>query len=275
MPDIINLNLIHQYMFNILITVIKQKYASNENSLIYKAKDIEIKMKNYLIIGGSSGIGLASSQLLAASGYRVFATYRSTLPPAEDLGITYFSYNVTDDENTFENLPEKLDGLVYCPGTINLKPFHRIKPAEFISDYEIQVAGAVKVIQAVLPKLKAAESGSVVLFSTVAVQTGFNFHSLISAGKGAVEGLTRALAAEFAPKIRVNCIAPSLTDTPLAKRLLDTPEKKALNAERHPLKRTGSPIDMAKAVKFLLDEDSSWITGQVIKIDGGLSVIKS
>lgn len=232
-------------------------------------------MKNYLIIGGSSGIGLSSSELLVKNGHHVFASYNSTLPPAYDSGISFFKYNVLEDENTFDHLPDQLDGLVYCPGTINLKPFHRITPETFGKDYELQLVGAVKVIQAVLPKLKAAENSSVVLFSTVAVQTGFNFHSLVSAGKGAVEGLTRALAAEFAPKIRVNCIAPSLTNTPLAGRLLNTPEKIDANAERHPLKRIGEPGDMANAVNFLLSDDSSWITGQILKIDGGLSTIKT
>lgn len=232
-------------------------------------------MKNYLIIGGSSGIGYSSAKLLAKNGHHVYASYNSTLPSTQDSDINFFKYNVLDDENTFDHLPVKLDGVVYCPGAINLKPFHRIKTDTFAKDYELQLIGAVKVIQAVLPKLKIAETASVVLFSTVAVQTGFNFHSLVSASKGAVEGLTRALAAELAPKIRVNCIAPSLTDTPLANRLLNTPEKIAGNAERHPLKRIGKSSDIANAVTYLLGDESSWITGQIFKIDGGLSAIKS
>jgi NAD(P)-dependent dehydrogenase (short-subunit alcohol dehydrogenase family) len=230
-------------------------------------------MKNYLIIGGSSGIGYTSAELLAKKGHHVYASYNSTLPSVQDSAVNYFKYNVLDDENTFDHLPEKLDGLVYCPGAINLKPFHRIKPETFSKDYELQLIGAVKVIQAILPKLKTAETSSIVLFSTVAVQMGFNFHSLVSASKGAIEGLTRALAAEFAPGIRVNCIAPSLTNTPLANRLLNTPEKIAGTAERHPLKRTGEAGDMANAIKFLLGDESSWITGQVLKVDGGLSAI--
>jgi len=232
-------------------------------------------MKNYLIIGGSSGIGLASAELLAKDGHHVYASYNSTLPRDQNSGISYFKYKVPDDESTFDHLPEKLDGLVYCPGAINLMPFNRIKPEIFASDFELQLIGAVKVIQAVLPKLKAAETSSVVLFSTIAVQKGFNFHSLVAASKGAVEGLTRALAAEFAPKIRVNCIAPSLTDTPLAQRLLRTPGKKEGNAQRHPLKRIGKASDMANAVIFLLGENSGWVTGQVLKIDGGLSAINA
>lgn len=230
--------------------------------------------KNFLIIGGSSGIGLASGRLLAEKGHNVYASYLNHAQETGTSGITYFKYDVHDEEFSFENLPEMLDGLVYCPGTIQLKPFHRIQAGSFIADYNLQVVGAVKVLQAVLPNLKKSELSSVVLFSTVAVQTGFSFHSLISASKGAIEGLTRALAAEFAPKIRVNCIAPSLTDTPLAKQLLNSPEKIEGNAQRHPLKRIGKTNDIANAVNFLLSSESSWVTGQVLKIDGGLSVIK-
>lgn len=163
---------------------------------------------------------------------------------------------------------------MYCPGTINLKSFSRIGPEEFIADYRLQLVGAVKVIQACLPKLKNAASSSVVLFSTVAVQTGFPFHSLVASSKGAVEGFTKALAAEFAPKIRVNCIAPSITDTPLAKNLLSSEEKKEASAQRHPLKRIGKPEDLAVLAEFLLSEKSSWITGQVLHIDGGISSLK-
>lgn len=239
-----------------------------------KKENSKLDMKNYLIIGGSSGIGYATSELLSMKGHKVYASYNTSQPNDHEPGISYFKYNVLEDQNSFDQLPDNLDGLVYCPGAINLKPFHRIKPDAFTSDYELQVVGAIKVIQAVLPKLKTAKNSSVVLFSTVAVQTGFNFHSLVSASKGAIEGLTRALAAEFAPEIRVNCIAPSLTDTPLAGRLLNTPEKIEGNAQRHPLKRIGKSEDMANAVNYLLGDESSWITGQVLKVDGGLSSIK-
>ncbi len=232
-------------------------------------------MKKYLIIGGSSGIGKAVSSQLFQKGHQVFASYNNTSPQLQDSEINFFKYNVLEENQTFEHLPEKLDGLVYCPGAINLKPFHRIKPETFASDFELQVIAAIKVIQAVLPKLKSADSSSIVLFSTVAVQTGFIFHSVVSASKGAIEGLTRALAAELAPTIRVNCIAPSLTDTPLASRLLSTPEKMAANAERHPLKRIGNTDDIASAVNYLLTEESGWMTGQILKVDGGLSSIKS
>lgn len=232
-------------------------------------------MKKYLIIGGSSGIGFSTSKLLAENGQSVFATYRTSLPSEYDSNINFFKFDVLSDEINLEWLPQEIDGLVYCPGAINLKPFHRSKPETFLEDYELQVIGAIKVIQAVLPKLKNAASPSIVLFSTVAVQKGFNFHSIVSASKGAIEGLTRALASEFAPKIRVNCIAPSLTDTPLASRLLSTTEKKEANAQRHPLKRIGTSEEIAKAVNYLLDNESGWITGQILKIDGGLSSINT
>ena len=143
-----------------------------------------------------------------------------------------------------------------------------------MNDFNLQVIGAIKVIQAIMPKLKKAENASIVLFSTVAVQTGFSFHSQVSASKGAIEGLTKALAAEFAPKIRINCIAPSLTDTPLATSLINTEQKAEANAQRHPLKRIGKAEDLANMAEFLLSEKSGWITGQVFHVDGGMSALK-
>jgi NAD(P)-dependent dehydrogenase (short-subunit alcohol dehydrogenase family) len=228
-------------------------------------------MKNYLIVGGSSGIGKKLVELLAEEGHNIYATFNGK--PQEDYGNVQFSrLNILDeDAPDIEFLPESLDGLVYCPGSINLKPFHRIKEQEFLDDYRLQVTGAVKIIQAALPRLKRSCHASVVLLSTVAVRTGFNFHSIVSASKGAVEGLTRALAAELAPAVRVNAVAPSLTDTPLAGRLLSTDEKKATLGQKNPMKRVGEPADIANAVKFLLGEESSWVTGQILHVDGGAS----
>ena len=163
---------------------------------------------------------------------------------------------------------------MYCPGAISLRPFNRIASEDFLKDYNLQVVGAVKVIQAALLKLKESKNGSIVLFSTVAVQLGLNFHSLVASSKGAIEGLTKALAAELAPTIRVNCIAPSLTNTPLAASLLNSDQKIDANAQRHPLKRVGTPLDIANAVEFLLTDKSSWVTGQILSIDGGMSTIK-
>jgi len=229
-------------------------------------------MKNIFIVGASSGIGKALTQILHEEGHKVYGTYLKN--HVQDNGAIYRKLNVLEEGIEPGFLPEKLDGLVYCPGSINLKPFHRIKPDAFVSDFELQVIGAIKIIQSVMPNLKAAENPSIVLFSTVAVQQGFNFHSQVATSKGALEGLTRALAAEFAPNIRVNAIAPSLTNTPLAGKLLSTDEKVEQNNERHPMKRIGEPLDIAQMASFLLSDKSSWVTGQILKVDGGMSSLK-
>jgi NAD(P)-dependent dehydrogenase (short-subunit alcohol dehydrogenase family) len=231
-------------------------------------------MENYLIIGGSSGIGQELANQLAAAGKQVYATYNRKEPAQENSAIRYYPLNVLDETISVDFLPEELSGLVYCPGSISLRPFERIKPADFEADFKLQVLGAVKLIQMVLPRLKKAANASIVLFSTVAVQTGLPFHTQIAASKGAIEGLTKALAAELAPKIRVNCIAPSLTDTPLAASLLNTEQKVEANAQRHPLKRIGTAADIANMAGFLLSEKTSWITGQILHVDGGMSAIK-
>ena len=231
-------------------------------------------MANFLIIGGSSGIGKELVNQLAANQHQVYATYKQTEVTSSNSLINYHHLDVLDDTLTLDFLPEVIDGLVYCPGSINLKPFNRIKPALFIEDYQLQVVGAVKVLQAILPKLKKSDQASVLFFSTIAVQAGFNFHSLVSASKGAIEGLTKALAAELAPTIRVNCIAPSLTDTPLASFLLNSDAKKEANAQKNPLKRIGQAADLANMADFLLSDKSSWITGQIFAVDGGMSTLK-
>lgn len=229
-------------------------------------------MSKYLVIGGSSGIGEATVQSLKEQGHSVIATYNNN-PQQNSEDIEYHHLNVLDDSLDLSFVGEELDGLVYCPGSIDLKPFKRFDPKEFLEDYELQVLGAIKVLQQVHPKLRRSENGAVVLISTVAVQTGFNFHSKVSSSKGALEGLTRALAAEFAPKVRVNAIAPSITDTPMASQLLSSEEKIKANADRHPLKEVGAAQDMAKAICFLLT-DAKWTTGQILTIDGGISSIK-
>jgi len=227
-------------------------------------------MKNYLIVGGSSGIGKALVDLINKEGHKTYATYNKN--PGE--GGSYHFLDVTAETLDLNFLPDSLDGFAYCPGSINLVPFARIKPDDFINDFQLQVVGAIRILQAILPKLKAAENASVVFFSTVAVQTGYNFHSQVATSKGALEGLTRSLAAELAPKIRVNAIAPSITDTPLAAKFLSSEDKKHANAQRHPLKKIGTPEDVAQMAAFLLSDKSSWMTGQILAVDGGMSSVK-
>lgn len=229
-------------------------------------------MKNAVIIGASSGIGAKLAELSVKSGYHVLGTYNDTSPSSNK--IEFHHLNVMDIDPDLSFLPDQIDCLAYCPGSINLKPFGRIRPEQFTEDFQLQVVGAVKVIQASLPALKKSDQASVVLFSTVAVQLGFNFHTQVATSKGALEGLTRSLATELAPHIRVNCIAPSLTDTPLASKLLSSDDKKKANADRHPLKKIGAPEDIAEMAAFLLSEKASWITGQIIHVDGGMSAIK-
>lgn len=230
-------------------------------------------MKNIIIIGGSSGIGEAITNELAKSNNAIYASYNKNIKESIDK-IYYFYLDVLANQQEINFLPDQIDGLVYCPGSILLKPFARISADEFLQDYQLQVIGAVKIIQQLLPKLKKSPAASIVLFSTVAVQTGFNFHSVVAASKGAIEGLTKALAAELAPKIRVNCIAPSITNTPLAATLLNTEEKITANAQRHPLKKIGTAEDLASMACFLLSDQAAWITGQIMHVDGGMSSIK-
>jgi NAD(P)-dependent dehydrogenase (short-subunit alcohol dehydrogenase family) len=231
-------------------------------------------MKNIVIIGCGNGIGFAASKLLSV-GNNVIGISRSHNSEIETLGIEFHELDILNgnlDEITF---PEIVDGLVYAPGSINLKPFNRLSVDDFRNDFEINVLGAVKTIQKLLPNLKRSDSASVILFSSVAAKLGMPFHASISASKSAVEGLTKSLAAELsAQKIRVNAIAPSLTDTNLASQLLSTPEKREASGKRHPLQRIGNTNEIGKMVEFLLSENSAWITGQIIGIDGGMSNLK-
>lgn len=231
-------------------------------------------MPKYLIIGASSGIGQELARQCVAAGNSVIGTYHRHAPTVEQPGLQMHHLDVLAEQPSLDFLPDTLDGFVYCPGSINLRPFERIKPEDFQADYQLQVIGAVKLIQRVLPLLKKSDHPAILLFSTLAVQAGLPFHAQVAASKGALEGLTRALAAEFAPKIRVNAIAPSLTNTPLAASLLNTEQKVEANAQRHPLKRVGTPADIADMAAFLLSDRASWITGQIFHVDGGMSAIK-
>ncbi len=230
--------------------------------------------KNYLVVGGSSGIGLELVKLLSEEGNQIFVISRSNDHLAGIANVHHIAMDVLTDDLPADRLPALLHGVAYCPGSINLRPFRSLKAEHFREDFEINVLGAVKILQSVQGALKKAGQASVILFSTVAVGQGMPFHASVAAAKGAVEGLTRSLAAEWAPAIRVNCIAPSLTDTPMAGKLLATPEKREASGNRHPLKRVGEAREMAAMAHFLLSDKGGWITGQVIGIDGGLSKLK-
>jgi NAD(P)-dependent dehydrogenase (short-subunit alcohol dehydrogenase family) len=232
-------------------------------------------MKNIVVAGGTKGIGKVIVQLSLEQGNRVFVYARSQDGLESHPNLSYFSVDFSIPGDGLEGLPEQIDQLVYCPGSIQLAPFHRMKHSVFTDEFQLNVLGAVRSIQACIPGLKKAENSSVVLFSTVAVQTGMPFHSSIAAAKGAIEGLTRSLAAEYASSgIRFNAIAPSLTDTDLASRLLNTPEKQEASAKRHPLGRYGTADDIAQAALFLLSDKSTWISGQILSVDGGMGSLR-
>ncbi len=238
---------------------------------------MNFNQKTILIAGGSSGIGLALANRLAAKGAQVICLSRR--PSDQWQGsITHIQFDVLqDDFNTLSaRLPEKLHSVVYAIGSINLKPFNRLTADDFLNDYRINTLGAAQVVQQSLKALRSAGAASVVLFSTVAATVGMGYHASIAAAKGGVNGLTLALAAELAPqRIRVNALAPSLTNTPLAASLLSTEDKREASNKRHPLGRYGTPDDLAAAAEFLLSEDSSWMTGQIVGIDGGLSTLRT
>ena len=229
--------------------------------------------KNILIIGGSSGIGRALVGLLAPT-HNIYVASRSN-ESLDNTGVTHLSFDVLNDALDVTALPEQLDGFVYCPGSINLRPFRGLKPETFQQDFEINVVGAVKSLQAVLPLLQKSPAASLVFFSTVAVQTGMPFHASVASAQGAIAGLTRSLAAEYAPKFRVNCIAPSLTQTPLADKFLNNEAKLEKAQARHPLQQVGSAENVAQMAAFLLGEESQWMTGQILHVDGGIGDLKT
>jgi NAD(P)-dependent dehydrogenase (short-subunit alcohol dehydrogenase family) len=231
---------------------------------------------NFFIAGGSSGIGLEIVKALHEKGNEIYVGSRTNDQFAGLEGVHHFTLDLNPDTLNLGDLPDVLNGMVYCPGTIRLLPFQRLTIDDFLQDLQINFLGAVKTIQACITRLKKSKTGaSVVLFSTVAVKTGMPFHASVSGAKAAVEGLTRSLAAEFAPRIRFNAIAPSLTDTPLAQSLLSSEEKRQASADRHPLKRIGTPQEIAALAVHLLSDASAWLTGQIIHVDGGMSSLRT
>ena len=226
-------------------------------------------MKNILLIGGSHGIGLSIVNELKET-HKIFVASR-TADSITHKNITHISFDATKDELDVTQLPENLDGFVYCPGSINLKPFKMMGLDTIKEDMEINFFALVKVVKTVISKMR--EGSSMVFFSTIAVGTGMPFHTSVSAAKGAIEGFAKSMAAEYAQKIRINVIAPSLVDTPLSSRLLNNEKKRDAMGERHPLKRVGTSEDISNSAIFLLSDKSTWITGQIIGIDGGLSTL--
>lgn len=226
-------------------------------------------MKNILLIGGSHGIGHSMAKLLEQN-HTVFIASR-TSEGLDGINVTHIPFDVTAETLDLNALPEEIHGFAYCPGSINLKPFKMMSLETFEKDMHLNFFSMVKVVKEILPKM--AEGSSMVFFSTVAVGIGMPFHTSVAAAKGAIEGFAKSMAAEYAPKIRVNVVAPSLVDTPLAKRLLSNDRKREMISERHPLKRVGESEDIAHIAVFLLGDKSTWMTGQIVGVDGGMSTL--
>ena len=226
-------------------------------------------MKNILLIGGSHGIGLSIVKELQET-HKIYVASRTDESLSHE-NIMHIEFDATKDDLDVSQLPEKLDGFVYCPGTINLKPFKMMSLETIKEDMELNFFSMVKIVKNIISKMD--DGASMVFFSTIAVGTGMPFHTSVAAAKGAIEGFAKSMAAEYAPKVRVNVIAPSLVDTPLTSRLLNNDKKRESMDERHPLKRVGTPEDIANSAVFLLSDKSTWITGQVIGVDGGLSTL--
>jgi 3-oxoacyl-[acyl-carrier protein] reductase len=226
-------------------------------------------MRTIIVIGGSRGIGNAIVNSLLAS-HKVINISR-TAPEQQHANLTHMACDVINDE-----LPdiEEADGLVYCPGSINLKPINRLSIDDFKNDFEINVIGAVKAVQKYLGTLKNGSNPSVVLFSTVASKLGMPFHASVAASKSAVEGLTKSLGAELAPTVRVNAIAPTVTDTDLASKLLRNDRMIDNMKERHPLKKYLQPEEVADMAGFLLSEKAASLSGQVFEMDCGIVSFK-
>jgi|TARA_B110000914_G_scaffold165830_1_gene146329 3-oxoacyl-[acyl-carrier protein] reductase len=226
-------------------------------------------MKKILIIGGSKGIGRQIINELISDNEII--NYSRTVPEISHANLTHFTIDVLKDD-----LPEIKDvsTIIYCPGSINLKPIGRFSLDEFREDFEINVIGSIKVIQKYISNLKRATNASILLFSTVATKLGMPYHSSVAVSKSAVDGLVKTLGAELAPGIRVNAIAPTITNTDLASKLLRNEKAIDSMVERHPLKKILDPKDVAKMAKFLISEDASAISGQTFNLDAGIVSFK-
>lgn len=223
----------------------------------------------YLIVGANSTIAKHLIDRLSKEGHECVLFSRT---PIESHHPSY-EISLLEDDIAFPSIEGALHGIVYFPGTITLNSFENLKPEQFVKDFEINVLGAVKVLKQYLGQLKESNAGSIVMLSSVAARVGMTMHSSISTAKAGVEGFVRALSAELAPKIRVNAVSPSLTETELSKSLLDSDTKKEKSKSRHPMKRYGTPQDIANAIHYFLSDESSWVTGQILGVDGGLSSI--
>ena len=227
--------------------------------------------KNILIIGGSSLIGQEVTALVQAAGAHPIITSRTDMAVQDGV---FFQLDPNDDLSQLDELPESIDGLLYCPGSITLKSLQRMDLVDVQEDMKINFEGAFNIVKKVLPNLKKDAGASVVFISSVAAISGMTFHSSISASKAALEGFARSLAAELAPRVAVNCIAPSLTNTPLAASLLGDEKRIQASEERHPLNAIGDPKAIAGVIYGLLSAKENWITGQTISVDGGLSTLR-
>lgn len=228
--------------------------------------------RHVLVVGGSFGIGasLAEQCIERGANVTVVARTRGDTPA----GAEFIVADATSDSFSEVQLPDALDGLVYAPGSIQLGPLRSVSLNTMRDDFELNVLGAVRAMQHALTALKRSKRASCVFFSTVAVAQGLPMHTSIAAAKGALEALTRTWAAELSPAIRVNCVAPALTDTRLAAQLLSTDEKRTAMAGKYPLGRLGTAADSAAAALYLLSDASSWMTGQILHVDGGMSTVR-